>query len=171
MNQKQFKANGEVFEVGCVWKDKRNRFRRVDYVGENRIICARLRTTLEEAENTKYSGSDWTKEELKGDNTEVVAYKKCGIDKNGDVVRQYDEVECYGVNHTVLGFIDSYNDDGYDYFIIADKECGGGWGSHRKFDCTLIKPKEKKEEPMVEINGKKFSESTIQEALKRYVGE
>ena len=140
---KSFKANGQTFYEGCVFKDNGDWFSRVIFVGKERIVCACSCETQEETEETEVVGSSYTKQELEDLNAKVVSYKICGPDKNGDIVRQFDEVERFGIIYKVLDFIDSFNGDGRNYFIIESRK-GGGWSIEAKSTCTLVKTKQVK---------------------------
>jgi len=138
---KTFEANKQKFEVGCVWKGNEGYYRRVDYVGNERINCGSCCGILKRAEETEFSGASWSKADLENVNAKIVAYAKCGVDRNNDVVRRHDKVEDeYGDIREVLGAIDSSN-DGVGYFILR-KNASTGWIIGQQHWYTLIKPKE-----------------------------
>jgi len=139
---KTFEANGFSFERDCIWVDKHGTYRRVDFIGKERINCGMKALTLKGAEESNYGGSSWSKEDLESYNAKIVAYAKCGVDKNKDVVRVHDKVEADGDEREVLGSIYSFDGSEEDYFILRDKNGGGGWTIIDKSYCTLVKPKE-----------------------------
>lgn len=140
---KSFKANGQTFYEGCVWESN-GWFYRVVSIGKERIICTNNCETQKEAEETECYGYSWVKCELESCNAKIVSYKICGKDKKGNIVRQLDEVEFDGYKHKVLDFIDSFNGDGEDIFILESKVLNGGWTYVPKSTCTLVKPKQVK---------------------------
>ena len=146
---KQLKANGQVFEVGCVWASRSEGYRRVLDVIDIRIICADSFENADEAEETQFGSYSFTKEDLEDSNAKVIRYKICGKDKNGEVVRAHDKIKDYSDDeYEVLDEIESFSGDNRDYFIVKDNKVWGGWSFSESEDYTLSKRwgEEKKEQ-------------------------
>ena len=94
---KQLKANGQVFEVGCVWVNKHMWYRRVLDIIDDRLLNGTYKKFVEDAEKaTSPSTLNFDERELEEQNAKVVRYKICGKDNNGEVVRAHDLVKVPG---------------------------------------------------------------------------
>lgn len=166
---KDSKGN-EIYEK-CVLKYEGGDYGRVDYVGEKKIICAQRDVDIDTAEKTEYSSCSWSKMGIDEWNVHIVRYPLLPTkDKNGHNLRKFDWVEDEGGRYyQALDGIKSLTARGRDFVILKDSACLKGWSwNNSQYITFLSRPTD--QDNMIEIKGKKYSEDTIQEALKEYTG-
>jgi len=164
-------CTGKEIKRGCILKDKDGDFRRVDYVGSERIITARMYEDFEKTEQSSYFGTSWKQDEINDYKLTIVAYRKLEVtDKNGHDLRENDEVKVCSSIVTIFEGIKSKNGDGRDWVLYYTSSFDGGWTSYQCIAITFhSRPSdEPKLDIKVTINGKPMPEPMSIETAKRW---